>query len=153
MLVCPTYQHYVYILIENQHKSKREIKLTPAWFINSHPQWLSPTNCLSVFDHSVALPLKGSTYWFIKAFVRYFFIKFLFVHQMIALQKLWKMLFISPKKLFSFSRYSNFCNFPKFPDWKGQMNNLWCHDLNKFADVILGIIQKPLYITSSNLVK
>ena len=36
------------------------------------------------------------------------FIKFLFFHQMIALQKLWKMLFISLKKLFSFSRYSNF---------------------------------------------
>ena len=28
-------------------------------------------------------------------------------HQMIALQKLWKMFFISSKKLFSFSRYSN----------------------------------------------
>ena len=40
----------------------------------------------------------------LKACVRYF-------HQifMIALQKLWKMLFISSKKLFSFSRYSNFC--------------------------------------------
>ena len=37
------------------------------------------------------------------------FIKFLFFHQMIALQKLWKMLFISSKKLFSFSRYSIFC--------------------------------------------
>ena len=35
------------------------------------------------------------------------FIKFF--HQMIVLQKLWKMLFISSKKLFSFSRYSNFC--------------------------------------------
>ena len=30
-------------------------------------------------------------------------------HHMIALQKLWEM-FISPKKLFLFSRYSNFCN-------------------------------------------
>ena len=30
---------------------------------------------------------------------------------MIALQKLWKMFFILSKKLFSFSRYSNFCNF------------------------------------------
>ena len=30
-------------------------------------------------------------------------------HQMIALQKLWKMSFISSKKLFSLSRYSNFC--------------------------------------------
>ena len=36
------------------------------------------------------------------------FIKFLFFHQIIALQKLWKMLFISSKKLFSFSRYSIF---------------------------------------------
>ena len=37
------------------------------------------------------------------------FIKFLFFHQMIAPQKLWKMLFISSKKLFPFSRYSIFC--------------------------------------------
>ena len=37
-------------------------------------------------------------------------------HQMIALQKLWKIFFISSKKLFSFSRYSNFCIsiFPTF---------------------------------------
>ena len=37
-------------------------------------------------------------------------------HQMIALQKLWKMFFISSKKLFSFSKYSNFCIsvFPSF---------------------------------------
>ena len=46
----------------------------------------------------------------VKAFVRYFYQSF-FVHQMIALQKLWKMLFISSKKLFSFSRYSNYCIF------------------------------------------
>ena len=32
-------------------------------------------------------------------------------HQMIALQKLWKMFFISSKKLFSFLRYLNFCVF------------------------------------------
>ena len=36
------------------------------------------------------------------------FIKFLFFHQIIALQRLWEMFFISSKKLFSFSRYSNF---------------------------------------------
>ena len=37
-------------------------------------------------------------------------------NQMIALQKLWKMFFISSKKLFSFSRYSSFCIsvFPSF---------------------------------------
>ena len=39
-----------------------------------------------------------------------------FSHQMIALQKLWKMFIISSKKLFSFSRYSDFCIsiFPSF---------------------------------------
>ena len=46
-------------------------------------------------------------------------------HQMITLQKLWKMLFISSKKLFWFSRYSSFYNFfhsfSHFPDLKGQM--------------------------------
>ena len=36
-------------------------------------------------------------------------------HQMRALQKLWKMLFISFKKLFSFSRYSNFCLYFRLP--------------------------------------
>ena len=37
------------------------------------------------------------------------FIKFLFFPRIIALQKLWKMVFISSKELFSFSRYSFFC--------------------------------------------
>ena len=54
-----------------------------------------------------------------------FFIKFLFFHQMIALQKLWKMFFVSSKKLFSFSRYANFYNFfssfPHFPDAKDHL--------------------------------
>ena len=44
---------------------------------------------------------------------------------LIAFQKLWKMLFISSKKLFSFWKYSNFCNilspFPHFADAKGQL--------------------------------
>ena len=34
---------------------------------------------------------------------------FFFFHEMITLQKQWKMLFISCNKLFSISRYSNFC--------------------------------------------
>ena len=36
------------------------------------------------------------------------FLKKIIFHYMIALQKLWKMFFISSKKLFSFLRYSNF---------------------------------------------
>ena len=44
------------------------------------------------------------------------FIKFLFFHQIIAIQKLWKMFFISSKNLFLFSRYSFFVflSFPLF---------------------------------------
>ena len=37
------------------------------------------------------------------------FYQILIFHQMITLQKLWKMFLISSKKFFSFSRYSNFC--------------------------------------------
>ena len=65
----------------------------------------------------------------IKACVRYFFIKFLFFHQKIALQNLWKMFFISSKKLFLFPRFSSFCSFflsfPNIPNSKGQMEVEW----------------------------
>ena len=41
--------------------------------------------------------------------------------------------FISSEKLFSFTRYSNFCNFfpyfLQFPDSKGQKLNNLCHEL------------------------
>ena len=61
----------------------------------------------------------------LKALCTLFFIKFLFFRQMISLQKLWKMCFISSIKLFLFLRYLNFCNFfpyfPHFPDSKGQI--------------------------------
>ena len=50
---------------------------------------------------------------------------FIIFHEMIALEKLWKMFFILCKKHFLFLRYSSFCNFPPsfphFPDSKGQM--------------------------------
>ena len=77
------------------------------------------------------------------------------------LQKLWKMFFILPKKLFSFSRYSNFCNFSSsfllFPDSKGQMEvesfMMSSIGLHKFTGVIFGIAQKLFYITPSNLAR
>ena len=72
------------------------------------------------------LMIFGTTLQFssqFKACVRYFFVFSIFFHQMIVLKKLWKMFFISSKKLFSFSRYSNFCifsaSFPLFPDSVG----------------------------------
>ena len=72
-----------------------------------------------------------------------------------------KNVFYFIKKLFSFSRYSSFCNFvpsfPHFPDSKGQMEVEYIMmssvDLHKFTDVIFGITQKLFYITSSNLVR
>ena len=60
-----------------------------------------------------------------------FFTRVLFFYQMIALQKLWQMFFISSKELFSSSRYLNFCTFHTFQiqkdKWK--QNNWWCHEL------------------------
>ena len=54
-----------------------------------------------------------------------FYINFLFFQQVVALPKLRKMFFTPSKRLFSFSRHSNFCNFsssfPHFIDSKGQM--------------------------------
>ena len=49
-------------------------------------------------------------YIYLKLLSAIFYQNFIF-HQIIALKKLWKMFFISSKKLFSFSRYSNFCIF------------------------------------------
>ena len=69
-----------------------------------------------------------------KACVHYFLSNFYF-YQMIALQKLWEMFFISSKKLCSFLRYSNFCNFSlpfhtfQIQKDKCKWNNLWCHEL------------------------
>ena len=44
-------------------------------------------------------------------FVSAIFCQIFIFHQMIALQKLWKMFFISSKKLFLSLRYLNFCIF------------------------------------------
>ena len=73
--------------------------------------------------HSLALPVLD---FFLKHFPNYLklvsaiFYQIFISHQMIALQKLWKMFFISSKKLFSLSRYSNFCIsvFPSISPWQ-----------------------------------
>ena len=69
--------------------------------------------------------------------------------------KLWKMLFISPQNLFSFSWCSNFFSFLssfQIQKDKWKWNNLSSMDLHKFPEVIFGITQK-LYITSSNRIQ
>ena len=62
----------------------------------------------------------GSVFLFSLKLVSAISVNFYFFHQMIILQNLWKMLFISSEKLFLFWRYSNFCVsiFPFFsPCW------------------------------------
>ena len=76
------------------------------------------------------------------------------------LQKLQKMFSISSKKLFSFSRYSNFCIFPflsifaRFIWWDetGIIMALW-NGFYKSAITISGIAQKPLCIKSLKLAR
>ena len=54
----------------------------------------------------------------LKTCIRYFFIEFLFFHQIPL--KTMKSVFISSKKLFSISSYSDFSNFfPSFPRFSG----------------------------------
>ena len=64
-------------------------------------------NFLSKQEFFMKLTLKLMSAIFYQIFI---------FNQMIALQKLWKMFFISSKKLFSFLRYSSFCIsvFPSF---------------------------------------
>ena len=110
-------------------------------------------------DHTPFLSRLEKSYWSLCLLFFNFF--FFFFTKWLTLQKLWKVFFISSKKLFTFSRYSNFCNFFSsflhFPDAKGEMKVEWFMmswiGLHKFADVIFGIIQKLLYITSSYLAR
>ena len=60
--------------------------------------------------HTVNLYFTLLKYCSLKLVSANFYQIFIF-HQTIAPQKLWKMFFISSKKLFSFSKFSNFCIF------------------------------------------
>ena len=93
-------------------------------------------------------------------YLRLLFAIFFFFYQIIDL-KLWKIIFISYKKLFSFWRNSNLCNFFPFlstfsrfkrTNESGIIYISWI-GMEKLANVILGISQKPLSITSSNLAR
>ena len=75
------------------------------------------------------------------------------VHPIIALKKLWKILFVSSKKLFSFSRYSHFCisiltsfSFcqPLLEMTEDKSQSLWCHQLAKqeFKNTYCLILEK-----------
>ena len=91
--------------------------------VASNPQ---PHCCLVSLAECVTVPHKLICH-FTSSLCLLFFIKFLFFHQMMALEKL-QMFFISSKKFFSFLRYSNFCNFfPSFPSFQIQNGKQKCN--------------------------
>ena len=83
----------------------------PSWF-----RWIADCgfNGMKYRHHGHGKMMKFL--WKCLKLVSAVFYQFFIFHQMIALQKLLKMFFISSKKFSSFSRYSNFCisAFPSF---------------------------------------
>ena len=71
--------------------------------------WIRVSFCIKFLKKNKKTWKKKLQSFLHKACVCYFLS--IFFNQMIALQKLWKMFFIWSKKLFWFSRYSNFCIF------------------------------------------
>ena len=92
-----------------------------------------------------------------KACVPYF-LSFFFFHQMIALQKLWKVILFLLKSFFHSQDIQTFVFFPFLSPLckhKTTMEVEWFMmswiGLHKFPDVIFRITEKLLYITSPNL--
>ena len=97
---------YFYEITENNFTDKQ---LLQSQTQKNHFVWakaLAIAKCHGEFRRLIITLLLLLTYLKLASPI---FIIFLFFNQIIALQKLWKMLFMSSKKLFSFSRYSNFC--------------------------------------------
>ena len=80
---------------------KENLLMHVPYFIKKH-LWMSAS------DKATLKKIFGGSNPSLKLVSVIFYQIFIF-HQMIALQKLQKILFISSKKLFSFSRYSNCC--------------------------------------------
>ena len=76
---------------------------------------------------------------------------FIFTSKASPLKTIKKSFFVSSKELIFFA------SFPHFSDSKGQMKvEYLCHKLGWIyivADIIFGITQKSLYVTSSNIVR
>ena len=98
---------------------KNQIWVIPSGYVNGQM-----VMCICVYVYrcvSMCIYNKAEFWWktehispriFKRSLCPLFFIKLSFFHQMIAIQKLWKMFVISSKKLFFFWRYLHFCNSP-----------------------------------------
>ena len=109
-------------------KSSKIIIVVPSlwlyWETFNTLEYFNPTTCLmicyiTIIDKKWIICNKS---WYLLHFYRKpgnytlklvsaIFYQIFISHQMIAPQKIWKMFFISSKKLFSFLRYSCFCIF------------------------------------------
>ena len=79
---------------------KASLRISRTCLFQSKGSWILKDNSLKL---TYSLKLVSAI----------FFVNFLFFHQTMALQKLWRLFFISSKNLFFFSRCSNFCiSFP-----------------------------------------
>ena len=100
-----------------QYKSERWTKHQQLFYEYKIPG-LNPTAFIFLYRLTLRLPEDFDPF---KPCTCYFW----FSLQMVTHQKLWKMLFISSKKPYPFSRYSNICNFfpsfSHFADSEGQM--------------------------------
>ena len=107
---------------------KKKLSNQSLSFLNSSN---STVKFLNLLQQKLVKSIAAAPYWadnrifcFVSLLklVPTIFYQILLFHQMITLQKLWKMFVISSKKLVLFLRYSNFCNFsssfPHFPDSK-----------------------------------
>ena len=69
-------------------------------------------------------------------------------HQLITLQKIWEMLFLSSKNLFVFSGYFCICfaTFPHFPDLNKQLSNWHQKSVLNWLYKLVKVVKEPLSI-------
>ena len=134
------------LLVDIYFRKESSVTIFPAGFLCF---WIWPISLLFSVSSLVANGRKRTKkpkhleLWILyQGLIWLVFIKFLFFHQMIALQKLWEMFFISSKKLSRFKRTSG-----------SRIIEISCIGLHRCVGVIFGITQKPLYVTPSNLAR
>ena len=99
---------YFYLEVKNYWKTMLNIFMNLNLVVNFHTIDVYIHICIYMYIY-IYICIYVYIYIPYLKLVSAIFTKFLFFHHMIALHKLWQMLFISSKELFWFSRYSVFC--------------------------------------------
>ena len=144
LLKPPETNEVLFFRFHNYHKLYHRCKfifqdkLIIVWDMSSSNQYaLHIGNKLTTFPFYVKLEINSKRKVSLRLFSFHLFFIF---HQMIALQKLWKTLFIPSKKLFSILRYSNFSNFFPFLSTLSKFKNtnesgITCDVMNWLAEI------------------